>query len=608
MSPVEINVKLVYLPTSNERKYVFLSNGVTSSLELDGSIDWFPCPKFDSPSIFTKILDSTTGGHFSVRPEGNYSLDTKYIKDTLVVENTFSTSEGKLSVKDFMPLGLPAIIRIFDSEIPFLAEIKPMFNYGMIIPSLEHTEGGLVFRNGGSNEGIEISMDCKYTVLEDGVLRIGPGRGYMFAMYSRDLRYGLFSNKGFVFPDPYDSLNNIVNYWREQLMPSKKVPKFQDMYNLSILVTLGLMYAPSGAIIAGPTAGLPEIVGESRNWDYRYMWVRDAAYAAEALMCAGYRSKAKRILDFMMSVMDPSSKSFDHPLYSIDGTAPPPEESIGWLSGNKGSRPVYIGNSAYMQVQMDTEGAFMNALHMYLGMTGEKSYIIENWILIESVVKWISKSWTMESANIWEERNLLRHFVHTKVMQWVAIDRAAKLADAINQSNAAAEWRKLADSMRQSIIANGFSKEENSFVQYYGSKEVDLSLLTLPIYDFIDANDPMFASTLNKIEKDLLIGDGLLLRYKSDFMGNAAHPFTLSSFWLIRVYLRMGNTAKAEKIMEETRKFANDFMLFSEHVDYKTLEPRGNFPQLFPHAGLIHAIAEMNDPTLYFKNGAKSPA
>ena len=583
----------------DERKNVFLSNGVTSVLENSGSIIWFPCPKFDSPSVFSRILDDRRGGYFSITPESEHRLNTHYFRDTLVVENIFSSSEGNLKVTDFMPVGLSAVIRIFESEVPFIADIKPLFNYGMINPSMEDVEGGIIFRNNHSKEGLEVSIEGKYSYVDEGVLSFGPGKGYLFTMYSRDLRYGLFSNKGFVFPNPYDALDKSIRFWTSQVSRARKVSKFSEIYNRSILVALGLTYASSGGIIAAPTTSIPEIVGHSRNWDYRYVWIRDASYAVEALVAAGLSAKAKRILDFLLSVMDPSSKSFDHPLYSIDGTPPPPEETLGWLSGNRNSRPVRIGNSAYMQVQTDTEGDFMSALYSYVEATGDTSYIEDNWLLIESMVGWIGKTWRMQSTSLWEERSGPHDFVHTKVMQWVAVDRSARMAEMSRRRGQAIEWKKLADTLRADILDHGFSNEVGSFVQYYGAKEVDAALLTLPLYGFIDAKDPRFVSTLSKIEKDLMISDGLLLRYRQDFLGVAAHPFTLLSAWLARVYLRAGKKEKAANAIKRLEKVATDLMLIPEHYDYQSGEPRGNIPQLFPHAGIMHAIAELNDPKLY---------
>ncbi len=584
---------------SSGRKWAFLSNGLTSAIEAEGSIDWFPAPRFDSPSIFSKILDESKGGHFSVRPESAYSLKSSYVGDSLILENSFSTPQGSLEVKDFLPLGVSGIARTYRSEVPFIVEIKPLFGYGLTKPDIGKVPSGLVFRNQSSQEGLEVSITGRHKIIDDGVVRVQPGEGTIFALYSKDLRYGLFSNKGLVSTDQPDALGKAAEYWRVQVALAKGCKEYRDAYDRSIAVVLGLTYLPSGAIIAAPTASLPEAIGASRNWDYRYLWVRDASYAAEALASVGYPARARRILDFMLSVMEPSSKPFGHPLYSIDGMPPPPEETMGWLDGHMASRPVRVGNAAYMQVQMDVEGAFIDALYTYLRLSKDASYAAESWWAIESIADWTARSWEKVSTSLWEQRSKPRHFVHTKVMEWVAVDRASMIAEMVGQRKKAREWRALAAKMRTAILRDGFSKSLGSFVQYYGAREVDASLLCLPLYGFIDASDRRFKATLKRIEKELMVEEGLLFRYRSDFLGAVAHPFTLPSTWLARVYLRLGERAQAEAVIRKLVSCSTEHLLLGEHVELKTLEPRGNFPQLFPHAGLLIALAEYDDPGLY---------
>ncbi len=578
----------------SDRRRVFLSNGFTGAIESDGSIEWFPCPKFDAPSIFSRILDHAGGGHFSLRPESKYRLKTSYIDHTLIVRNIFRTGRGKLESIDFLPIGNTGIVRLYESTVPFIADINPIFNYGMINPGIGYGERGITFKNAGSNEGLEVSINGKYEVMEDGMLRMAPGKGSIFALYSKDLRYGLFSNSGFVYPEPYDALIKAKGYWRAQLRIARKVSIFKEAYGRSVAVILGLMYLPSGAVIAAPTTSLPEIIGQGRNWDYRYVWIRDAAYAAEALVSIGYILKARRIINFLVSVLDPSSKSFNHPLYSIDGTSPPPEEKMEWLSGNHGSKPVRVGNSAYVQSQMDTEGAFMDALYTYISRNNDVTYALENWWAVEAIIEWTGNSWKLPSTSLWEEREVVKHFVHTKVMQWVVADRASKIARMVGYSEVARKMESLRECIKEDVIRNGFSKAENTFTRYYGSKEVDAALLTLPLYGFIDAKDPMFLSTLKRIERDLVVGDGLVLRYTADSMGRVIYPFTLLSTWLARVYIRLGERKKAEGVLRALIRNSTDQLLFAEHVDPKTREPRGNFPQLFPHAGLVQAVSELD--------------
>ncbi len=573
-----------------------MSNGFTSALETDGKIEWFPCPKFDSDSIFTSILDEQKGGFFSIAPEGKYTLETRYLGKGLAVSNTFRSAAGTLAVKDFMPLGLPAIIRIYESDMPFTLAIQPVFEFGLINPAVEERKGeGFIFRNPKGKDGLEVNIKGEYTVSEDAAIQMQKGKGAIFALYSKDLKYGLFSRHGFVYADPYESFRASERYWRAQVSMAKPVSSLIEAYERSIAVVLGMLYLPSGAIIASPTTSLPEQIGSPRNWDYRYVWIRDASYASEALSKASLHSKSRRILSFLISVIDPSSKSFDHPLFSIDGTSPKPEETLHWLRGYRNSRPVRIGNEAYTQVQSDIEGAFMNALHLYLEKSKDLQYAQENFWAVESILNWVSKSWRSKSVSLWEERQEPEHFVHTKVMCWVAADRASKIALMVNEAAQAKEWTELAHLIKDEIMEKGFSKEKNSFVKNYGSGEIDASLLTLPIYGFISPSDGRFLATLSRIEKELVVGEGLIRRYPSDFLGKAEHPFTLLTTWLARIYIRLGKLSEAERILENLASYSSEHMLIGEHVDLLAKEARGNFPQLFPHAGMVDAITELED-------------
>ncbi|MDE1861034.1 MAG: glycoside hydrolase family 15 protein [Candidatus Micrarchaeota archaeon] len=574
------------------RKRAFLSNGLVAAIEVDGSIDWFTAPRFDSQSIFARLLDERTGGHFSIRPEGGYRVSSSYVGKSLILKSVFSAEEGRLEVIDFLPIGIPSIVRIFNSEVPFIVEINPTFNYGMINPDVEYMGNGVSFRNAQSKESFDVSVSGEYTRIHDGMLKFRPGKGSIMGLYSKDYRYGLFSMKAFVYPSAEDALANSLHRWKGQMESVDRVKNFKSLYYRSLAVVIGLTYAPSGGIIAAPTTSLPAIQGKGNNWDYRYVWIRDAAYAAEALSKIGYLTWARRAISFMLNVIDPSSKSFDHPLFEIDGTAPPVEEAVGWLSGYRGSLPVRIGNAAYTHVQMDTEGAFVEALYNYFVMSKDLRYIKESMWAIDAIGKWCMNGWPRKSISLWEERTTPKHYVHTKLMNWMAIDRIGKLKLAVGDVGAAEHYRRTASKVKDDILKNGFSREIGSFVKYYGSDEVDSSLLTLPLYDFIDANDPRFTSTFDTIIERLMDRKGMLMRTEHDYEGENSHPFTLVNTWLARVYIKRGETRKAQAAIKNMEKYATDLMLFGERVNVKTREPLGNFPQLFPHAGLLAAISE----------------
>ncbi len=583
--------------TGSGRKWAFLSNGITSAIESQGSIVWFPCPRFDAPSIFSEILDEKKGGSFSVKPESDYRLKTEYLEDTLTVKNTFSTAKGKLEIRDTLPIGICGIIRAYDSKVPFIADINPIFGYGRNIPKIKSNGNKILFMSPSSREGVELRIRGRCKLIGQGRVRIQPGKGTVSLFYSNGSRRGAMGKKK-MLQDPSELIARTNGYWREQIKFAKKTKKYKAAYERSILTVLGLIYWHSGAIIAAPSTSLPEMVGQGRNWDYRYCWIRDTSYAVEALASIAYFAKARMALDFMLSLIDMQQGSFAHPLYAIDGGLVPHEETLDWLAGHLDSRPVRVGNAASVQVQLDVEGALMHALHVYITLSHDKSYAMEKWHAIRSLADWTMRSLGRKSRDIWEKRSPPRHFVHTKVMQWVALDRAFRIADTLGYYRKALEWKESAQKLRNQILKKGFSTKLKSFTQYYGSKEVDAALLTLPLYGFIDAKDPMFLSTLRRIEQELMPEPGLVMRYKSDFWGEAQNPFTLCSTWLARVYLRTGDRGKADTAIRKTIACSNELLLFGEHVDRKTKEPRGNFPQLFPHAGLLETLAEYNDQKL----------
>ncbi len=578
------------------RDLIFLSNGITSALELGGDVVWFPCPRFDSPTIFCSILDSRKGGHFSMCPTTRYKVESRYMGNSLVVENVFTTRAGKLVTKDFLQLGATAIIRVFKSDVPFKADIDPAFMYGSKVPSLETTSYGLKFTTEGQQDCLYVTVKGKYR-LSGTTLEFEPGSGYIVASYSEYERYKVFDNDSIEFVNPSKALNASFEYSRQNLSNAVKVSEFSKAYYRSILVLLGLTYRASWGVIAAATTSMPTVIGGDNNWDYRYVWIRDSSYAIEALSSCGLISHANKVLDFLISNVDVSSKPFVHPLFTVDGLEVPLERKLNWLSGYRNSKPVRIGNIAYIQMQKDCEGDFMSAFYKYFKQSGDMIYLKENMWAIEALAEWASRTWRKPSLSMWEERLEERHFVHTKVMDWVILDRASKFYKAIGMPARARHYMDIsrevkADIMRHGTIGTGSS---TMFVKQYGSQEVDSSLLMLPLYGFVDADSQVFSNTLSTIERRLYVKGGVLLRNENDFEGEIAYPFTLVNTWLARVYAKRGEPTKARETIVNLLKYSNKHMLMSERVDPKLNEPTGNFPQLFPHAGLIEAIIEYNN-------------
>lgn len=574
----------------------WISNGMTSALLRGPDVVWLPVPRFDSPSVFSSILDPKKGGEmsFSIGP-GSRTTEQYYPWEGVPIIRTVLTSDrGRAELTHFVPLGLPGVIVTYDSTTQIEVRIWPRFEYGLITSYAEEDARGLIFRNPLSKEGLEILVNSKLN-WDGEILTLPSGTGFLFLLHSKDLRYGLFSSKGFVYSEPYEALEKARRFWSdiaERARPTPE-PRMTKWIRTSIMVILGSMYFPSGGVIASTSCSLPEVPREDRNWDYRYVWVRDAAYSARALVDAGLFTRAKRSLDFLTSVIDPSSKSFDHPLYTVDGTPPPVEEELKWLSGYEDSRPVRVGNGAYTQVQTDVEGAYMDALYHYLEASKDRYFAEDAWWAVESIAGWVSKNWENPTTDIWEQRGVSYHFVHSKVMQWVAMDRASRIAYILGEDSKRSEWNAVANQIRVEVLREGFSQKHGTFVQHYGTDEVDAALLTLPIYGFISADDHRFLKTLKRIEDELSAGKGLYLRYRKDFMGKATYPFTLVSAWASQAYIMAGNVKRGVEIIESLMECATTLGLLSEHVDPSTCEPRGNFPQVFVHAGLISAITQL---------------
>ncbi len=572
--------------------YVFLSNSRTAALEKDGEIVWFPCPRFDSPSIFSKILDEKSGGSLLLRPKARYDVTTSYIGDGLIAKSVFSTARGRLVAIDFMPLAMPAIIRMIESEVPFSVTINPRFVYGKVGADIAIKSGGISFRERGMEDSFDVRINGNYRYMGNGAFQFGRGKASLMCLYSKNFKYGLFGAAGDVYPDPKEALDRTQSYWKAQIAMARTAGIFVDEYKRSLAVIMGLTYAPSGAIIAAPTASLPAMIGKGSNWDYRYVWIRDASYAVEALAKAGLVYRAQRALSFMASTIDLSLKNFNHPLFELDGTAPAAERELEWLAGYRDSKPVRVGNGAYVQVQKDIEGEFLNALYTYFAISKDAGFVKENMWAIDAIASWCSRTWNDKSTSLWEERDGKRHFVHTKLMNWVAIDRACRLKLAVGEDRDAAVLKSISEKIRDEIMKKGFSKKHGSFIKYYGSDSVDASLLLLPLYGFIDARDGRFVGTVDRIIERLGSGNGLLNRTENDYEGEDSEPFTLTNTWLARAYIRMGRREKAVKSLKALADMSTKLMLFGERVDHRTGQILGNFPQLFPHAGFVTAVAE----------------
>ncbi|EZQ11094.1 glycoside hydrolase [Candidatus Acidianus copahuensis] len=563
----------------------FLSNGITSTIIDKGSIVWMPLPRFDSPSVFSRLLDDNYGGEFSILPiEDDWEVKISYISSN-VLKTEFSKNGKRSVIIDVMPLGEAGIIRHISSDDKLRLKLDPVFDYGLRRGIIEEKKEGIKINDPGKTDCIALFSNLKLNRTSPDTWIVDKGKGFIYMVYSADTKFGPFHkpfrrsvNKSFKLS---------VKFWKQTVIKKKNRisdPTLRQLYDTSLTVLLASIYQPTGAPIAAPTTSLPEVIGGKRNWDYRFAWIRDSSIISEGLLYADYIVEARRILGFLLGLINFTSKPFLHPLYTVDGGNPPPEREITWLNGFKGSRPVRIGNAAAEQVQLDVEGIFINAIYEYFRRTKDKKFINSHWEKLEHIADWESKNWRMRDSGIWEERGVKRHYTHSKVMMWVALDKIGKMAIEIGKED---RWSDAKEQIKSWIMENCVN---SGFTRYAGTDEVDASLLTLPLYGFVKAKDETFLQTLKKIENDLYVS-GYVKRYRTDFMGEAMHPFTLASAWLARTYIRLGKIEKAELLLKNL--YISPLGLIGEHVNIERKEFTGNFPQMFTHAQVLVALEEM---------------
>ena len=575
----------------------FISNQMSGALiSLSGEVVWCTMPRFDSSPIFSKLLDEEKGGSFDIKIQDEAKISQRYTAPN-ILETTFETIKGTAKITDFMPFGQSALIREVESSIDLEISLSPTFDYGRSKLNAEVKKDGIKFTLPGVAEGIEVKTFGLKPKINGSSILIKPGKGYIYLLYSQDVSKGLFSEKEIIFSYPKEGQERSIKYWEHLLpkslwessnLPGEGLNSLSKIYSSSISAILGLFFAPSGAPVSAPTTSLPEAIGESRNWDYRFIWVRDSCIMSQALIRAGLPKEGKKIIQFLMRIMDFSGKPFSQPVYELDGSSPTPERTIDWLSGFNGSKPVRVGNSAYKQVQLDVEGFFINALYTYYSETKDKAFLSESIWAVEYCADWVSKNWKLSDAGLWEESEK-REFTFSKVMMWSTLDKAGKIAIELGMRD---RWHDKADEIKKWIMEN--CTVNGYFSKYPGTDQVDAALLNIPIVGFIEATNPLFSSTLKKIEKDLVLG-GYVFRYRHDSMGEAKHPFSLCSGWLSQIYALEDRNNEAIGIIQNLAKIGKKSGLVGEHVDVENEDFLGNYPQGFAHAGIILAINEIKN-------------
>ncbi len=558
-----------------------------------GSLDWCCLPEFDSSSVFAKILDEKNGGSFEILVDDSYSISQCYESQTCILVTTYTNGEDAFEVHDFMPRyyknkdgyhAPPEVVRYFKHKFG-RPEFSVKYN-----PKLEYAKG---VTNSYVKEDFIVSLTNQehfdtmfmYTSFDkDNVLNGDK------IQLKRDGYFLISYNEKLFVPDLhkiYLELERTKIYWLNWVDRTPKYSKFNTQIIRSALTLKMLTYDKTGAVLAAATTSLPETIGEVRNWDYRFCWIRDASMVIKVVSELGHKNSAKRFLQFIIDLMPDKDEKLQI-MYGINKQKKLTEETLDHLDGYKGSKPVRIGNAAYKQTQNDIYGILMDVIYEQLVKFGSN---LENneelWGITKGIVWIVNKHWKEADKGIWEFRTEDRHFTFSKVLCWVAIDRAIKVAKIFEKEHKLKQWELLEKEIREDIHANAWNADVNAFVQSYGSNDLDASVLLMESYGFIQAKDPKYVSTVKAIEKELS-NDGLLYRYKNeDDFGLPSSSFTICTFWFINSLFKIGEEEKALALFNKLLGYSNHLGLFSEDIDFKTKRLLGNFPQAYSHLAMI---------------------
>ena len=569
---------------------------------VDGTIDWLCLPRFDSPSVFASVLDNEKGGHFRLSPLDYMRSQQLYLPDTNVLLTRFLSPEGVAEVLDFMPIeketgerhSLIRGVRVIRGRMHFEVECRPAFDYARQKHVISLGKTGAVFAGAGMRLGLATEVPFREgpgrSALAQFALR--EGEGATFVLQERRMGEG----PGDVLSEALfqEKLQQTLDYWRRWISGGTYRGRWREMVNRSALVLKLMVYDPTGALVAAPTMSLPETIGGERNWDYRYTWPRDAAFTLYALTRLGYHEEAHNFMGWIQDICRNSGGSLQ-PLYGIDGRTRIHEEELPHLSGYRGSQPVRLGNGAYDQLQLDLYGAVLDAAYLHNKHGVPLDYDV--WRHLQPILDWLSENWRQLDEGIWEVRGGRRPFVSSRVLSWVALDRAIRMARQRGLPAPEDRWIKQRDAIYEEIMEKGWNPKRQSFVQYYGGKALDASLLLMPLVKFVGPTDPRWLATLDRIQEELAY-DTLVYRYKvdeaaDDGFSSKEGSFSICSFWLVECLARAGRLEEARLSLEKMFSYANHLGLFAEEIG-PSGEALGNFPQAFTHLSLISAAVNLD--------------
>jgi GH15 family glucan-1,4-alpha-glucosidase len=560
-----------------------------------GSIDWLCLPRFDSDAFFCALLGTDDNGMWRIAPaDAVISTSRAYVDGTMVLETSFETAEGKVKLIDFMPQrgNWPDVMRIVVGErgrVPMKMVLRFRFGYGAIVPWVRQREGVLYAIAGPDAVRLVTPIGTRgenLSTVADFTVNAGDRIPFVLTWYaSHDPPPPILDADG--------TLADTLQLWTRWSSRCRHRGTYAPMVKRSLLTLKALTYAPTGAIAAAATTSLPERIGGVRNWDYRFCWLRDATFTLYALLGAGYTDEAAAFREWLLRAIagDPSQIQV---LYGLAGERRLPELELPWLAGYEGSKPVRIGNQASEQLQLDVYGELMDTLHQ--GRRFQLEADEAGWRLQTNLMEYLEKIWEQPDEGIWEVRGPRRHFTHSKVMAWVALDRAVKTVEEFKLAGPASRWRAVRDQIHASICDNGYDSKLGSFVQFYGSKELDASLLLLPLVGFLPPEDPRIVGTVRAIERNLMRG-GFVDRYapreEVDGLPGGEGAFLPCSFWLADNYVLQGRRDDARELFERLLGLANDVGLLAEEWDPVRCRQLGNFPQAFSHVSLVNTAKNL---------------
>jgi GH15 family glucan-1,4-alpha-glucosidase len=587
--------------------YAVIGDCETAALVgLDGSIDWLCWPEFSSGACFARLLGSEENGRWLLAPAAEGVKTTRRYRDhTLILETTFETADFAVLLIDFMPIrgtnsDIVRIVKGIRGSAPMQMELSIRFDYGTTVPWVTRDDGGIraiagpdlvVLRTKAPLAGEDLTTVSEFTVNEgesvDFVMTYG--RSHLHAPRAIDV------NK---------AIADTQRFWEQWAAQCNYQGPYREMVERSLITLKALTYRPTGGIVAAVTTSLPEQIGGPRNWDYRYCWLRDATFTLDAFMHGGYYQEAKAWQQWLLRAIAGSPDQVQI-MYGIAGERYLPERELTWLSGYEDSKPVRIGNAASEQLQLDIYGEVLGAFHRALGRLGKDGEL--SFAMLRHLIDHLETIWQQPDEGIWETRGGRKHFTYSKMMAWVAFDRAIKAAGMLHAGAPVEHWQKVRTKIHDEICSQAFNEKLGSFVQSYGSEQLDASLLLMPMTGFLPPTDPRVTGTLKAIEQQLMSG-GFVLRYNtvksSDGLPPGEGVFLACSFWMVGALQLQGRDADARKLFERVLSLANDVGLLAEEYDPGAKRLVGNFPQALSHIALVNAAFNLGEPA----SGATPPS